>query len=88
MDNTKLLTEAQIEAIEEVAELVRKCVEYIADVLVRVAKCLHNFIKELVENFTNKRVIHLATHHGNPRVRKKNVKRLVKWMRRFVQCNE
>ena len=84
MENTKLLTEAQIEAIEKVAELVRKCVEIIVELTGRIVK----WVREVISKFTNPRVIHLATKHKKLRVRKKNIRRIVKWMRRFLRCNE
>ena len=84
MENAKLLTEAQLKAIEDIAELVRKCVEIIVESAGRIVK----WVREVISKFTNPRVIHLATKHKKLRVRKKNIRRLVKWMRRFLRCNE
>jgi hypothetical protein len=34
---------------------------------------------ELCERYPNRRVVHLATHHGNPRTRIKNMKRIFRY---------
>lgn len=88
MENTKILTEAQIEAIEKVAELVREVVERIVDIVKALAEVIHRLWKAFIENYHNKRVIHLAIHHKDIRVRKKNRNRIVKWLRRYIKCRE
>lgn len=85
MENTKILTEAQIEAIEKVAELVQKAVAWIVEVVKRVAECIQEIVRTILENYRNKRVIHLALHHGDKRVRKKNWNRIFRWYRK---CRE
>ena len=87
MENTKILTEAQIEAIEKAAELVRKVVEWIVDAVKVIADFIHKVWKAFIENYPNKRVIHLAIHHKDPRVRKKNIARIIRWLRRYIRCN-
>jgi hypothetical protein len=86
MENTKILTEAQIEAIEKIAELVRKAVEWIVGMLKAVAEVVCRLWRAFIENYHNKRVIHLAIHHKDPMVRKKNRNRIVKWLRRYIKC--
>lgn len=88
MENAKILTEAQIEAIEKVAELVRKAIEWIVDIVKAVAEVIRRLWKAFIENYTNKRVIHLALYHKDLRVRKKNRNRIVKWLRRYIKCRE
>jgi hypothetical protein len=88
MDNTKILTEAQIEAIEKVAELVRQAIAYIAELVTRVAECAIKIIRTILENYQNKRVVHLALYHKDLRVRKKNRNRIVNWLRRYIRCKE
>lgn len=86
MENAKLLTEAQIEALHKVAELATQAITYIAQLLKRVAECICEIVRKALENFPNTRVIHLATKHGDPKVRKKNMNRIVQWVRRYVRC--
>lgn len=88
MENTKILTEAQIEALEKVAELVRKAVEWIVDTIKSLAKVIRELWRAVVENYTNKRVVHLALHHKDLRVRKKNMNRIMKGLRRWINCKE
>ena len=88
MENAKLLTEAQIKAIEELAELVRKIVDKLVDVVKEVAKQVMILWRAVIENYQNKRVVHLALHSKDRRVRKKNTNRIMKWLRRYIRCNE
>ena len=88
MENTKLLTEAQIEALEKVAELVRVLVEKITEWVKYVVENIQKFVRAIVENYHNKRVIYLATRHPAPLVRKKNMNRIMKWLRRYIRCRE
>lgn len=88
MENAKILTEAQIEAIEKVAELVRQVIAVIVEVVKKIAEYVRTIWKAIIENYQNKRVKHLATHHKNLRVRKKNRNRILKWLRRYIRCRE
>lgn len=88
MDNTKILTEAQIEAIEKVAELVRKAVEWIVDTIKALAEVIADLWRTIIENYHNRRVIHLALHHKDLKVRKKNQNRIMKWLWRYMRCRE
>jgi vacuolar-type H+-ATPase subunit H len=88
MENTKILTEAQMKAFEELAELVAKAIKIIVDVIKDAAKIITEVWRKVIENYTNKRVVHLALHHKDCRVRKKNTNRIMKWLRRFIKCNE
>lgn len=88
MENTKILTEAQIEAIEKVAELVRELIDRVVEWVKSAWAIVCHVCKKLLDIYNNKGVIHLATKHGNPRVRKKNINRLVKCTRRLTKCRE
>lgn len=87
MENTKILTEAQIEALENLSEIIRKIVDSAVDLVKTMWPIIVRICKKILEMYNNKRVIHLATKHGNPRVRKKNIHRIAKWVRR-VKCKE
>jgi hypothetical protein len=66
---------------EEAREAMRK-VTAIAEAAARVFSQVWETVKKMVDSCTNRRVLYLATH-GSPRVRKKNVKRLVRYYRRM-----
>lgn len=88
MENAKILAEAQIEAIEKVAELVQKAIAWIVDIIKALADVLQELWRIVVKNYTNKRVVHLAMHHKDLRVRKKNRNRIMQWLRRYIRCRE
>ena len=88
MENTKILTEAQIEALEKVADLIRELVDNIVEWVKVITENIHKLFRAIVENYHNKRVIYLATKHPAPLVRKKNMNRIMKWLRRYIRCRE
>lgn len=88
MENTKILTEAQIEAIEKVAEAVTQLFARLWEIIKAAAKVVVELWRAVIENYTNKRVVHLALHHKDPRVRKKNMHRIIEWLRRWINCRE
>ncbi len=85
MENTKILTEAQIKAIEKVAEVVTKAIDAIIEIVKRAVKVIHEL---LMRASVSRRVKCLAIKHGNPRVRKKNIHRILKKLRRQARCRE
>ena len=58
---------------EQIIPTIRKIIETVAPVL--------NPIIEALKTYPNKRVVYFATH-GKERVRKKNIKRIMKWLER------
>lgn len=88
MENAKILTEAQIEAIENVAEAIRDVFDRLFAIIKKAAEQIAVVWRTIIENYHNKRVVHLALHHKDPTVRKKNTNRIMKWLRRWISCKE
>jgi phosphopantothenate synthetase len=88
MDNAKLLTEAQIEAINKVSEFIVDAINKIVEIIKAVAEYIKEAVRAFLESYHGKRVVHLALHHKDLRVRKKNRNRIVKWLRRYIKCRE
>ena len=88
MENTKILTEAQIKALEDLSELIVKIVDLFVSAIKVIADVLRKLWKTIIENYPNRRVIHLALHHKSLRVRKKNITRIMRWLRRYIRCRE
>lgn len=88
MENTKILTEAQIEAIEQLAEVITRVFNAIWEMVKIVARAITKLWRDVLENYTNKRVVHLALHHKSLRIRKKNIARIMRWLRRYIRCKE
>ena len=78
-----LLSDEQIEKAIEVfnnlANMIKEVIEPLIENIVPVVKKVSETILRL---YPNKRVVHLALH-GNPRVKKKNIKRITKWIERM-----
>lgn len=88
MENTKILTEAQIEALEQLAEAITRVFNAIWEMVKIAARAITKLWRDVLENYHNKRVVHLALHHGDRRVRKKNIARIMRWLRRYIRCRE
>lgn len=56
------------DSIKKIVPVVKLAAEVVAD-----------FWKSIKDTYPNKRVVHLATH-GKPRVRKKNIRRIMEWV--------
>lgn len=41
---------------------------------------IHNHLTVVINSYPNKRIVYLALHHPKERVRKKNIKRILKWI--------
>ena len=88
MDQTKLLTEAQIEAINKVAELVVELWRRIVEIVKAAMEVIKKAFRAFIGNYYSKRVVHLALHHKDLIVRKRNTNRIMKWLRRYIRCRE
>ena len=88
MENAKILTEAQIEALEKVADAIAKVFARLWEIIKTVANAIVELWKAIIEKYHNKRVVHLALHHKDLRVRKKNTNRIMRWLRRYMRCKE
>lgn len=86
MDNTKLLTEAQMKAFEEIAEAVTQLFARLWEIIKAAAKVIAELWRTVIESYANKRIVHLALHHKDPKVRRKNMGRIMKWVRRYIRC--
>lgn len=69
------------EAIEEL----QKSLAEAAELFEKALKPLLDAAWDAIKNYPNKRVIHLALHHGSKRVRNKNMHRIHKWMLKWMR---
>ena len=71
-------------AIEALKEMSKRIVEALNPTITKLIDTLTPILNEMYEAikaYPNKRVVYLATH-GKERVRKKNIKRIMKWIER------
>lgn len=72
----------QIErSVEAFYKLTQTIINELIPTVERLCNILWPMIKEISNQYPNKRVIYLATH-GKHRVRKKNINRIAKWFER------
>lgn len=88
MENTKILTEAQMKAIEDLSKVATNVINGIIEIIRVVARVVAEIWRQVIANYSNKRVVALALNHKDHRIRKKNRNRIIKWLRRFLRCNE
>lgn len=74
------VTEAVETVIEEVVKLVKKIVDALIEAVVPICKAISEWWLRACKNYPNKRVFWLALHHRRERVRKKNMRRITRWI--------
>lgn len=63
--------------MEEITLALQKLANALCEVWEAIKNVLTRVINVLINSYPNRRVIHLAKHGKNARVRKKNIKRII-----------
>ena len=73
------------EKIDRVVEVLQPIVANIVEVLTpaiqEAVTAINNMWRYVIECYPNRRVVHLALHHRKKKIRKKNTKRIILWLR-------
>ena len=69
-----------VEAIQRVAQVIAETLTPILKISLETIKALWD---EILHCYPNKKVLHLALHHPKERVRKKNMRRIEKWLKKL-----
>lgn len=86
-DDCKICTdENKNEKVQNFIETIKPIFENIIKVLSStiesvIKDCEHKW-KCIVETYPNKRVVHLALNHPKKRIRKKNINRIMRWIKK------
>ena len=64
----------------ELGQAMASYAKQVVDKLFPIVKSCADQVAAALKTFPNKRVVHLALYSKNPRTRKKNRKRIIKWM--------
>lgn len=95
MENTKILTEVQMKAIEDLAKAATNVINGIIEIIralvpvvTEICRQLAEIWRQVIAIYPNKRVVTLALNHKDCKVRKKNRNRIIKWLRRLMGCKE
>lgn len=70
---------------EDKTEKINRLWEVVVPIIGNIIQTVFPVIKKAVDKFycyPNKRVVNLALHHPKERVRKKNIKRIMRWIER------
>lgn len=68
-----------VEALRPVAKVLSDMIEAVRPTIEKICVTLNSLLDEVLRTYPNKRVVYLASH-GKPRVRKKNRRRIIKWL--------
>ena len=68
--------------VDEAVKLVKKIVDAIIEAVVPICKAISEWWLRVYKSCPNKRVFWLALHRPRERVRKKNMRRIIRWLRR------
>ena len=71
---------AAIDVVEEVVKAIRQIAEEIAPIIYEFAIAASATAKNIYSQYPNRRVVWLALHHKRERVRKKNIRRIMRWV--------
>ena len=73
------------EKIDRVVEALQPIVASILEVLTPAVQeamtAINNIWRSVIGCYPNRRVVHLALHHHKKKIRKKNTKRIILWLR-------
>ena len=64
----------------EMCQAMANYAKQVVDKLFPILKSCADLVAEALKTFPNRRIVHLALYSKNPRTRKKNRKRIIKWM--------
>lgn len=71
----------KINNIKDVIQpVVANIVETLTLAIQQTIQKINHLWRTIIECYPDKRVVHLAIHHKKSRVRKKNIKRIMKWI--------
>lgn len=73
--------EKAITALKEMSKRIVEALNPTITKLIDAFTSIFNEMHEALKSYPNKRIVYLATH-GKERVRKKNIKRIMKWLER------
>ncbi len=79
VEQTKMLTEAFNNVAKQINEWLIPTIETLIEKIVPVVT---QVTETILRKYPNKRVVHLALH-GKPRVRKKNIKRITRYIEKL-----
>lgn len=90
--DVEIMTKEQIRAmgaeLQRIADnliaAINSVIEEISPALKQISKMFERLWREILNTYPDKRVVHLATHHKSWKVRKKNIKRILKYTERMV----
>lgn len=72
--------EEQLALLSEAIKPVVKAIESILPAITEVARIVGKIGREFMQKYPNKRLVHLALHSKKGRTRKKNRRRIIKWL--------
>ena len=70
--------------IDALVPAIQELIYAIAPLFAEAVKNITGISEAAINSYPNKRVLHLAKHHPKERVRKKNMRRVLKWIERGI----
>lgn len=70
------------ETVQAIQELQKSIMAVLYPVLEDIMQTLKRFYDVVLRTYSNKRVVRLALYHPKERVRKKNIRRIMRWIER------
>lgn len=67
--------------VDALQPIVSSIVEVLTPAIQEAMTAINNIWRSVMECYPNRRVVYLALHHRKKRIRKKNTKRIILWLR-------
>ena len=67
--------------VEALQPILANIVEVLTPAIQEAMTTINNMLRAVIECYPNRRVVHLALHHHKKKIRKKNTKRIILWLR-------
>lgn len=67
--------------VESLQQIVANIVEVLTPSIQEAITAINNMWRSVIECYPNQRVVYLALYHPKEKVRKKNTKRIMRWLR-------
>ena len=75
-------TEDIQKAVEAIQRLAQALSEVLTPIMEKVLEAIKKVSDAILHCYPNKKVLHLAIYHPKERVRKKNIRRIMRWLER------
>lgn len=80
-ENARVILTELSEYYESTSMILAKCIQQIVDNLIQI---IDDIFESIIQLYPNTKIVNLALHHPKAKVRKKNKRRIFKWLHKII----